>query len=92
VDCLEGHEMRHTPSRSGTSSKLRHDHDESPSRTRKREVSRDNDQNKKPMTNAEASYFVDHASKAELRAMGDDLAIVAPLVDGRMKDEAASEQ
>jgi len=39
-------------------------------------------------TNAQASYFVDQQSKEELRALDGDLAIVCPLVDGRMKDVA----
>ena len=37
-------------------------------------------------TPAQASYFVDQQTKEELRALGGDLAIVCPLVDGRMKD------
>lgn len=39
-----------------------------------------------PQTEAEASYFVTEASREELQAMEDDLAIVSPLVDGRMRD------
>jgi 5'-nucleotidase len=40
-------------------------------------------------SNAQASYFVNEESKKELRALAEDLAIVCPLVDGRMKDLAA---
>jgi hypothetical protein len=36
--------------------------------------------------NAQATYFVDEESKRELRALGEDLAIVCPLIDGRMHD------
>jgi len=39
-------------------------------------------------TNAQASYFVDQQSKEELKALDGNLAIVCPLVDGRMKDVA----
>lgn len=37
---------------------------------------------------AQASYFVDEESKKELRALEGDLAIVCPLIDGRMRDLA----
>jgi len=39
----------------------------------------------------QAAYVVDQQSKEELRAMGGDLAIVCPLVDGRMRDLADDE-
>lgn len=38
---------------------------------------------------AQATYFVNEESKKELRALGEDLAIVCPLIDGRMKDLGA---
>jgi len=37
-------------------------------------------------TLAQASYFVNQESKEELSALSGDLAIVCPLVDGRMRD------
>ena len=39
--------------------------------------------------NAQAKIFVDEESKKELRELGEDLAIVCPLIDGRMRDLAA---
>lgn len=36
-----------------------------------------------------ASFFVDEKRKDEFRALADDLAIVSPLVDGRMRDLGA---
>ena len=41
-----------------------------------------------PKDKAAAAHFVNEARKAELRNMGDELAIVCPLVDGRMRDRA----
>ncbi|ORY29141.1 hypothetical protein BCR39DRAFT_532806 [Naematelia encephala] len=43
-----------------------------------------------PKNDAQAAYFVDQNSKEELKALEDDLAIVAPLVDGRLKDLAST--
>lgn len=42
-------------------------------------------------SNAQASYFVNEESKKELRALGEDLAIVCPLIDGRMRDLRADQ-
>ena len=35
------------------------------------------------------SLFVDATKKEELQALSDDLAIVCPLIDGRLRDVAA---
>jgi hypothetical protein len=37
----------------------------------------------------QATLLVDKKSKEELQHLGDDLAIVSPLVDGRLRDVAA---
>jgi 5'-nucleotidase len=39
-----------------------------------------------------ATFFVDEKRKDELKALADDLAIVCPLVDGRMKDLGDDQQ
>lgn len=44
--------------------------------------------NGKPKDEGQGAFFVDKNSKAELEHLGDDLAIVSPLVDGRMRDVA----
>jgi hypothetical protein len=38
-----------------------------------------------------AAFFVDEASKEELKTLSEDLAIVCPLIDGRLKDLGAEE-
>lgn len=40
---------------------------------------------------AAASFFVDEKRKDELKSLADDLAIVCPLVDGRMRDLGVEE-
>ncbi len=39
--------------------------------------------------NPKASYVVDDKSVQELKVLAEDLAIVCPLIDGRMRDLAA---
>lgn len=36
-----------------------------------------------------ATFLVDESRKDEMKAMADDLAVVCPLVDGRMRDLSA---
>lgn len=50
--------------------------------------SQPNEQSKEPKDARQAAFFVDKNSKAELAELGDDLAIVSPLVDGRLRDVA----
>lgn len=40
---------------------------------------------------AAVSFFVDEKRKDELKSLADDLAVVCPLVDGRMRDLGAEE-
>ncbi len=42
----------------------------------------------KPKNDVQAAFFVDQNSREELERLADDLAIVSPLVDGRMRDVA----
>jgi len=99
VDVLEGHEMRHTPSRSATMrTPGAYGDRNTPSKSGRDaaagvlpSVPSGVSPSRRPTTpvaKPRESYFVHKASKEELETLGEDLAIVCPLVDGRLRDEA----